>query len=183
MKRKISYVVGFLSTYIKFTVKKVLGLTNINYCFMNKVAGSATVKTSGKGEIFLGKLVTVCANAEIAANDGVIRLEGKNYLNRNTMIVSHERFEIGEGTNIWPNVLIYDHDHNMSREDGNEQSVFVTKPVSIGKRVWIGAGCIILKGVTIGDDAVIAAGSLITKDVAENAVIYQKRVDYVRNRN
>ena len=40
-----------------------------------------------------------------------------------------------------------------------------TKPVYIGKKVWIGVGAIILKGVTIGDGAIIGAGSVVTKDI------------------
>lgn len=40
-----------------------------------------------------------------------------------------------------------------------------TKPVYIGKGVWIGEKAIILPGVKIGEKAIIAAGAVITKDV------------------
>jgi acetyltransferase-like isoleucine patch superfamily enzyme len=36
----------------------------------------------------------------------------------------------------------------------------------IGKKCFIGARAIILKGVQIGDNAVVGAGSVITKDVS-----------------
>lgn len=45
----------------------------------------------------------------------------------------------------------------------------------IGKNVWIGAGCIILKGTTIGDNCVIAAGSIVTGNVESNNIYVQKK--------
>ena len=59
---------------------------------------------------------------------------------------------------------------------------FITNKIVIEENVWIGAGCIILKGVTIGKDAVIAAGTLVTKDVQSNTIIYQKRENCIRER-
>ncbi len=39
------------------------------------------------------------------------------------------------------------------------------EPVSIGDRVWLGAGVLVLRGVTIGDDTVVGAGSIVTSDL------------------
>ena len=46
-----------------------------------------------------------------------------------------------------------------------------SKPIVIGKNVFIGARSIILKGVTIGDGAVVGAGSVVTKDVPANTIV------------
>jgi maltose O-acetyltransferase len=43
--------------------------------------------------------------------------------------------------------------------------------VHIGRRVYVGAGSIILPGVTIGDDAVIGAGSVVRRDVDARAIV------------
>lgn len=43
--------------------------------------------------------------------------------------------------------------------------------VHIGRRVYVGAGSIILPGVTIGDDAVIGAGSVVRQDVPPGSVV------------
>lgn len=43
--------------------------------------------------------------------------------------------------------------------------------ISIGNRVFIGAGSIILPGVTIGNDVIVGAGSIVTKDIQSNSVV------------
>jgi acetyltransferase-like isoleucine patch superfamily enzyme len=45
-----------------------------------------------------------------------------------------------------------------------------SKPVVIGKNVWIGMYARISKGVTIGDNAIIAANAVVTKDVPANSI-------------
>jgi acetyltransferase-like isoleucine patch superfamily enzyme len=47
----------------------------------------------------------------------------------------------------------------------------VTKPVSIGSDVWLGAHCMILPGVTVGEGAVVGAGSVVTRDVEPMTVV------------
>lgn len=42
--------------------------------------------------------------------------------------------------------------------------------VTIGNRVFIGAGAIVLPNVTIGDDVIIGAGSVVNKDIPSNSV-------------
>ena len=46
-----------------------------------------------------------------------------------------------------------------------------SKPIVIGKNVFIGARSIVLKGVTIGDGAVVGAGSVVVKDVLANTIV------------
>ena len=43
--------------------------------------------------------------------------------------------------------------------------------VNIGRRVYVGAGSIILPGVTIGDESVIGAGSVVRHDVAPKTIV------------
>lgn len=47
----------------------------------------------------------------------------------------------------------------------------VTKPVSIGRNVWIGSHAVILPGVTIGDNAVVGAGAVVTRDVPAGSIV------------
>lgn len=47
-----------------------------------------------------------------------------------------------------------------------------TVPVTVGNRMRIGGGAVILAGVTISDNAVIGAGSMVTKSIPANTVAY-----------
>lgn len=128
----------------------------------------ATLETSGGNSfIEIGKKTVIGRNTEISAHDGIVKIGDSCYVNRNCLIVAHEKIEIGDNTTIGPGTYFYDHDHS--------ESGFVTAPITVGKNVWIGAGCIILKGVTIGDNSVIAAGSLVTKNVGAKTLRYDKR--------
>lgn len=77
-----------------------------------------------------------------------------------TEIHAGSSVEIGAGCNIAWNVCIMDRDYHKFNSDAES-----IKPVKIGDNVWIGCGCLVLKGVTIGDGAVVAAGSVVTRDV------------------
>ena len=48
--------------------------------------------------------------------------------------------------------------------------VNIAKPITVGKKCWIGAGAIIMPGVTIGDGTVVGAGSVVTKSLPERVV-------------
>ena len=54
----------------------------------------------------------------------------------------------------------------------NSEIVNHPAEINIGKLVWIGCRCTILKGSSIADNTIVAAGSLITKKFTrENVVI------------
>ena len=102
----------------------------------------------------------------------------------NTAIVSESAVTIGEYSNIGGGTKIYDTDFHSIRPDErlNGDTNVKSAPVTIGKRVFIGGHCIILKGVTIGDGAVVGAGSVVTKDIpageiwAGNPAVFVKKI-------
>lgn len=82
---------------------------------------------------------------------------------------------IGDNTIIGSGCLITDTDsHPILAEDRlrpDWPKYTKSKPIVIGKNVFVGARSIIMKGVTIGDGAVVGAGSVVTKDVPANAIV------------
>lgn len=47
----------------------------------------------------------------------------------------------------------------------------ITKPISVGDKVYIGNDVIILPGVKIGNNVIIGAGAVVTHDVPDNSVM------------
>lgn len=73
---------------------------------------------------------------------------------------------IGDDVTLGPRVQILAHDASMHGALGYTRIGRVT----IGDRVFIGAGSIVLPGVTIGSDVVVGAGSVVTKDIPSGKV-------------
>lgn len=167
LKRKLENGISAGGSLVGLLWRSLLG-NRLQFSTVTLVSLGASLKTYDGGAIRIGRKAAVRKNAEIAATKGQIMIGNNCFINRNCMIVAHEKIEIGDGTTIGPNVCIYDHDHDGKGE-------YKAKPVIIGKNVWIGAGCIILKGITIGDNAVIGAGTVLTHSVKCNETVYQKR--------
>lgn len=74
--------------------------------------------------------------------------------------------EIGDDVTLAPRV------HILAHDACTKKFLNYTKigKVSIGRRVFIGAGAIVLPGVSIGDDVVIGAGSVVTRDIPASSV-------------
>lgn len=91
------------------------------------------------------------------------------YINFGCTILDCGQVTIGNNTLIGPNVSMYSANHSL---DSTERitGALIPEPITIGNRVWIGGGSIILSGVTIGDDSVIGAGSVVTRDIPAGVV-------------
>jgi acetyltransferase-like isoleucine patch superfamily enzyme len=84
-----------------------------------------------------------------------------------TAVCAALRVEIGEGTFVGADTMIFDNDfHAPVGEWGwGPPAPDNPRPIKIGRGVFIGARALILKGVTIGDRAIVGAGAVVTKDV------------------
>src|SRR3954469_1678137 len=60
------------------------------------------------------------------------------------------------------------------------QPKFESLDITIGQRVWCGAGVMICAGVEIGDDVVIGAGSVVTRSLPANCIAYGTPAKAVR---
>lgn len=92
---------------------------------------------------------------------------GKNVIVMNgCLMMAAGGIIIGDETQIAANVQLISNNHDLV-----DRNIITCKPVTIGKRVWIGAGSTILPGVTIGDNSVVGAASVVTKDVPANTIV------------
>ena len=110
--------------------------------------------------------ITLLATSERAR----IVIGAKVYINRRTILDVDERVEIGEETMIGPGCYITDHDHGFSKGIAPGAAPLIVEPTTIGRRCWLGANVVVLKGVTIGDGTVVGAGSVVTKSLPAGAV-------------
>jgi acetyltransferase-like isoleucine patch superfamily enzyme len=100
---------------------------------------------------------------------------GKNLtLGKDVFINSGCRFQdtggitIGDGSLIGHGSTLTTLNHGI---DPDRRADMIPSPVTIGRKVWLGAGVTIVPGVTIGDGAIVGAGAVVTKDVPANAIV------------
>jgi acetyltransferase-like isoleucine patch superfamily enzyme len=147
-------------------------------------------KLPGNGKIILGNKVVLNSDAEKSNTaltfkctlacglNGVIEI-GDNTMLNGVSITAYEKVIIGKNCQIASSTFISDTDFHPINPVIREREVMgykidhnevKKKSINIGNNVWIGWGCIILKGVTIGDNSIIAAGSVILKDIPSNVL-------------
>jgi len=71
---------------------------------------------------------------------------------------------------------------NQNLFDGRLRENLQQAPVQIGAGVWIGQGCVVLKGVRIGDGAIIGASTVVTKDIPAYSIAVGNPAKIVRMR-
>lgn len=164
MKKKLVFYAAW--NFLRLNLLKIISCGKFKSGQVQLISPATELELDKNSKIVLKGRVHAEKNVLISAKDGGKLTCGNLYINRNSMIVCRESISIGDGTTIGPNVVIYDHDHDI-QECGKLKKAKVV----IGKNVWIGAGAIILKGVTIGDNAVVAAGTVVSKDIPENTLV------------
>jgi acetyltransferase-like isoleucine patch superfamily enzyme len=108
-------------------------------------------------------LTTLSPNAVIEVGDNV-RLNGCD-------IQAAERVTVGDDC-ILGSCIVVDTDYHSVDVDRREQgAAVVTRPVTIGRNVWVGGKATVLKGVTIGEDSVVGYGAVVVGDVPAGVVV------------
>ena len=88
-----------------------------------------------------------------------------------TVIDGSGGLTIGTGCDISAGVQIYTHSSARRCVSGRAFSEVERGAVTIGDRVFIGAGAVVNMGVTIGDECVVGAGAVVTADVPPRTVV------------
>ena len=131
------------------------------------LVGKAGFVVAGSGKIFAKNLSVFAPYYPVGmyASSGAEIIIGDVFLNQGVGISSASQITIEDETIISDMTIIMDTDwHGI---DGQKTKV---EPVHIGRHVWIGFRCTILKGVTIGNYSIIGAGSVVTHSVPSNAI-------------
>lgn len=100
---------------------------------------------------------------------------GNNVGMSGTTLVCTKHIEIGDHVKIGGNVCIYDTDFHSLKPKQRAASLSdkigtISKKVTIGNHVFIGAHSTVLKGVSIGENSIIGACSLISKNIPANEI-------------
>ena len=81
----------------------------------------------------------------------------------NVYIAAHSGIEIGDYTNIGPNVSIISANYDLHDND----IIIETEPIKIGKFCWFGSGAAVMPGVSLGDFTMVGAGAIVAKSFPE----------------
>lgn len=169
-------LISVVTSYIRFIFMKLRYGKRFNFSGIQRFSPATDVSISSEAIISLGSKVRAHTGTRIKARKGAkIKIGNDVSFNYNCLVVAHDEINIGNGCEIGPGVLFYDHDHDFHGKSIKEKE-FRTSPINIGKNVWIGANCIILRGVTIGDNCVIGAGSVVKGVIPPETIYIQKRV-------
>jgi len=138
---------------------RLVGRPMVHNCGTIELAEGVWLISSPKAYGNYIEPVSLCTGAP----DSYIRLRQGAVL-IGCLVRAYYGLTVGERTVIAPHCKIIDHDHHFEPEK-RRLPQYPGKPINIGRDVWIGFNCIVLKGVTIGDGSIIAAGSVVTHDI------------------
>ena len=87
-------------------------------------------------------------------------------------VQGHRLVEIGDDC-IISNCNLVDTDyHNLEPHLRHEKlGERVSRPIRLGRNVWVGANANILKGVIVGENSVVGLGSVVRGSVPANVVV------------
>lgn len=133
--------------------------------------GSSLLRFPDKIRIEDGVIIKTGAHLCPCNPDASIDVGARTTIGFHTYIYASSRISIGNDCMIAPFVYIVDSNHNTQRNQLMNLQRNLTKPITIGQDVWIGAQSVILPGVTIGDGAVIASGAVVNKNVSPYTIV------------
>lgn len=133
------------------------------------------LRITGPGKVEFGDNVTAGAyeewNTFITYSPEAQIKVGNNCRINGSSFQCQNKITVGNNC-IIGSALLVDTDHHSIYPDrlSNPDSPVASKPITIGKNVWIAGRSAILKGVTIGDNSVIGFGSVVTSDIPANVI-------------
>jgi acetyltransferase-like isoleucine patch superfamily enzyme len=173
---------GGLASRYRNMYYKALGVEIQGYVWMRRISIPRNFS-----EILLANNVALDEGVTLLAvggpgNSKKIAIGEGTYINRATFIDASHEVRIGRNVGIGPRCYITDHDHGTAPGTPIMDQPLISTPTVISDGVWLGAGCIVLKGVTIGKDTIVGAGSIVVRDLPPDSVAIGRPARAVRNR-
>lgn len=100
-------------------------------------------------------------------NPSNIKIGKDTIIGEDAVLDGRATLTIGDHVDFASEVMIYNCQHDVHREDFGAQG----GPVIIEDYVFLGPRVIVLPGVTIGKGAVVAAGAVVTKNVEPFTIV------------
>jgi maltose O-acetyltransferase len=94
----------------------------------------------------------------------LLQVGARVFMNTGCVILDCNPVVIGEDVALGPGVHLYTAEHPLD-PDARAKGPESARPITLGAKVWLGGGAIVLPGVTIGEGSTIGAGSVVTRDV------------------
>lgn len=153
-----SCFLGPNSYCINFGKRENIMISDNFYC-----RGLLRCGTGGKGRIVIGEGVYI--------GDGTI-ISSENYIEIGKLTMISHGVHIMDSIGHPTDPLLRERDWLIRMGNLKEPRPEVsTKPIIIGKRVWIGFNSIIMRGVHINDNGIVAAGSVVVNDVEKSTIV------------
>ena len=109
-----------------------------------------------------------------------LRFGHQVFVNTGCFFMDRGGITIGDDVFIGPKVQLITTNHGTAP---SQRRVTVSRPIVIGRNVWLGAGVIVLPGVTIGKNSVIGAGSVVLCNLPANCTAVGVPAEVVRINN
>lgn len=166
----LTYLFSTLRTRLKVpTARNLFNTKNLRRKSRNKLLKKSGVVITGESAV----------TPPFFYEYGRITIGHGVYINTGCVFLDHAQISIGDNTLIGPNVTLTTASHETSPE--LRCSGVTQAPISIGHKVWLGAGVVVLPGVTIGNNSVIAANSVVRSDVPANTLYAGTPAVFKRN--
>lgn len=127
--------------------------------------------------VFLGRnTILSCKNGDIILGDRV-------NIGFNSEIFSGSRVTLGDDCLLAAYTYVVGGGHDFEAADKTVlEQEHVSKGITLGNNVWLGAGVKVMDGLSIGGNSVVGAGAVVTKDVPENVIAAGVPAKVIRER-
>ena len=141
--------------------------------FRSRISSPALLTNSSRVRIGKGVSIRKGSRIEVVSDDGVIEIGDGTSIHFDFHCGASNQVIIGKDVLIAGKVYISDHDHVFDHRELPPLLCreLVSSPVIIEDGVWLGEGCVVLKGVSIGRRSVVGANAVVTKSVPAGCVV------------